>query len=70
VERCNTDIFKTFIEQQLRYYKETKVHLVVDNAPWHKTKNSQKVLEQIKDLIGVPFLPKCAPKLNAEEYIW
>lgn len=44
--------------------------LVVDNAPWHKTKAIRMWLEEIKDLIEVHFLPKYAPKLNAAVYIW
>jgi transposase len=69
-ERYNTETFTAFIEQLLRYYKGKKVHLIVDNAPWHKTKKLRKWLQGIKDLIEVHFLPKYAPKLNAAEYIW
>ncbi len=53
--------FTVFIEQLLCYYKGRKIHLVVDNAPWHKTKAIRRWLEEIKDLIEVHFLPKyCA----------
>jgi transposase len=70
VERYNTTTFLAFIEQLLRYYKGKKIHLVVDNAPWHKTKKLREWLEEIKGLIEVHFLPKYAPNLNAAEYIW
>ena len=70
VERYNADSFLAFIEQLLRYYKGRKIHLVVDNAPWHKTKGIRKWLQEIKHLIEVHFLPKYSPKLNAAEYIW
>ena len=70
VEKYNTDTFVAFIEQLLRYYKGRKIHLVVDNAPWHKTKALRKWLAEITHLIEVHFLPKYPPKLNAAEYIW
>ena len=70
VEKYNTDTFVAFIEQLLRYYKGRKIRLVVDNAPWHKTKALRKRPAEITRLIEVHFLPKYSPKLNAAEYIW
>jgi len=70
VERYNADSFLTFLEYLLRYYKGTKIHLVVDNAQWHKTKGIRKWLQEISHLIEVHFLPKYSPKLNAAEYMW
>jgi len=69
VERYNTGSFLAFIEQLLRYYKGRKIHLVVDNAAWHKTKEIRKWLCEISHLIEVHFLPKYSPKLNGAEHI-
>ncbi len=50
-------------------HKGRTIHLVVDNAPWHKTKALRKRLGEITHLIEVHFLPKYSPKLNLAEYI-
>ena len=70
VEWFNADSFLAFLKQLVRYYHETKIHLITDNVPYHKAPKIREWLKGKEDLIELHFLPPYAPKLNAVEYIW
>jgi transposase len=69
-EKFNGDSFIGFLSQLIRYYKGKKIHLIIDNAPYHKSPKVMKWLEGNSNGIEVHFLPKYSPKLNATEYVW
>jgi transposase len=70
VEVFNAETFIEFLEQLLRYYCGTKIHLIADNAQYHKSPKVRDWLKGKDDLIELHFLPAYSPKLNAVEYIW
>jgi len=47
-----------------------EVHLITDNARYHKSPTVRKWLETDGKKIQLHFLPKYSPKLNATEYVW
>lgn len=70
VDWFNTDSFIAFLEQLLLHYGGTKVHLITDNAKYHKGPKVQKWLQGKESLIELHYIPPYSPKLNAVEYLW
>jgi transposase len=70
VEVFNAATFIEFLNQLLRYYRGTKIHLITDNAQYHKSPTVRRWLEGKEDLIELHFLPPYSPNLNAVEYLW
>ena len=69
-EKFNGDSFIDLLDQLIRQYKDRKVHLITDNAPYHKGPKVRQWLEANGDRLKLHFLPKYSPKLNATEYVW
>jgi transposase len=69
-EKFNTDSFIALLNQLVRQYPDKKIHLITDNAPYHKGSKVTKWLETQKSSIELHFLPKYSPQFNATEYIW
>ena len=70
VEGFNAETFTEFLDQLLRYYHGIKIHLITDNAPYHKSPKVHEWLKGKEDLVEFHFLPAYSPKLNAVEYLW
>ena len=70
VEVFNADTFIDFLRQLLRYYDGTKIHMITDNVPYHKSPKVREWLADKEHLIELHFLPPYSPKLNAVEYVW
>lgn len=67
----NSITFLSFIEGLLNELDKNKKYiLLLDNAPWHKTKVVQKRFEQHKDWIKIEFIPPYSPELNPIETNW
>ena len=66
--RFNSDVFKTFLKQMIKYRKQ-KIYFVTDNHSAHKTKLLNEWLEKNKKKIEVFFLPPYSPELNPQEYV-
>jgi len=56
------------LRTRLRRY--TRIHVICDNASFHKSKEVQKYLREHGDRIVIHFLPKWSPDLNPIERIW
>lgn len=75
-ERKNSDSFCTLVEQVVAHYcpgenwAGRKVVLVVDNYIIHRSKRTQRLLDQFADRLVVYHLPTYAPKLNVIELLW
>jgi transposase len=69
-EKFNGGSFINLLDQLIRQYKDQKVHLITDNAPYHKGPKVRQWLEANGDRLKLHFLPKYSPKLNATEYVW
>jgi transposase len=65
---CNTDLFNNWVEHFL--IKELKPgHVVImDNASFHKSETTQKLIESVGCIII--FLPPYSPDLNPIEKFW
>jgi transposase len=68
-EKFNGDSFIDLLDQLIRQYKDQKIHLITDNAPYHKGPKVRQWLEANGDRLKLHFLPKYSPKLNATEYV-
>jgi putative transposase len=74
--RKNSDNFCLLLEQIVEQYcpgenwEGPKVVLVVDNYIIHRSKRTQRTLEQYADRLLVCGLPTYAPKLNVIELLW
>lgn len=66
--RFNSDVFKTFLQQMIKYRKQ-KIYFVTDNHSAHKTKILNEWLGKNKKRIEVFFLPPYSPELNPQEYV-
>lgn len=70
VKVFNAETYIEFLNQLIGYYRGTKVHLITDNAPYHKAPKVRDWLKGKEALIEFHFLPSYSPKLNAVEYVW
>jgi transposase len=70
VDTFNSTTYLKFLEQLVRQYKGRRIHLIADNAKWHKSPVVMKWAEANQDKIELHFLPKYSPDLNAAEWVW
>jgi transposase len=70
VNTFNGETFLSFLRQLLRQYPDRKIHLICDNAPYHKTLKISQWLKAHEDRIELFFLPPYSPEFNAVEYVW
>jgi transposase len=70
VDWFNTKTFLAFLGQLISRYRDRKIHLILDNATYHKGPAVRKWLEGKQDRIELHYLPPYSPKLNAAEYVW
>ena len=56
------------LRTRLRRY--TRIHVICDNASFHKSKEVKAYLKEHGDRIVIHFLPKWSPDLNPIERIW
>jgi transposase len=70
VDRFNGTTFLRFLKRLVRHYNGRKIHLIVDNARYHKTKGIAKWLEGKTEKIEIHFLPPYSPEFNPVELVW
>lgn len=66
----NSDSFLAFLNQLISRYKGRKIHLIVDNARYHKSSKVKQWLKDKDHLIELHYLPPYSPELNAAESVW
>lgn len=69
-DKFNGESFLGLLKQLIRQYPDQKIHLITDNAPYHKSPVVKKWLADHEDQIGTHYLPPYSPELNATEYVW
>lgn len=65
----NAETFIESLSQFLRYYNGIKMHLVPDNAQYHKSPTVRGWPKGKEHLIELHYLPAHSPKLHAVEYV-
>jgi transposase len=69
VDWVNAESIKAFLKQLMVKYSDKKViHLIWDNAGYHKSKDVQNFIAQTN--IKVHYLPPYSPNLNPIERLW
>lgn len=69
--RRNTRLFLAHLDdlrQRLRGYR--MIHVICDNAPFHRSGHVQEYLVRWSHRLRVHFLPKYAPETNPIERVW
>lgn len=66
----NTDSFLSFLDQLISRYKDRKIHLILDNAKYHKGPQVKEWLQDKQQRIELHYLPPYSPEFNAAEYVW
>jgi len=64
----NSEIFIEFLQKLLIEY--SKILLVTDNAPWHRSKRTKEFIEKNDERIEIVFLPPYSPEMNPAEECW
>lgn len=70
VDVFNSDTFIEFLAQLLASCRGRKIHMISDNAQYHKSPKVREWLKGKEDLIELHFLPPYSPEFNAVEYVW
>ncbi len=70
-ESGNSKTFLNFIKKIVKTYngRTEKIHLVLDNVPYHHGKLLKPYLEKNKDKIELIFLPAYSPDFNPIERV-
>lgn len=66
----NGQSFLVLLKQLVRHYRGRRIHLVVDNAAYHKAPEVMQWIETNSTKIELHFLPTYSPEFNAVEYVW
>lgn len=64
----NTDLFNTYLEEFLLPVLEPGQIIVMDNASFHKSVETELLIEQAE--CKLLFLPAYSPELNPIEHTW
>jgi len=69
-ERCASDETCNVLKKIMKKHKGYKVILCWDNAPWHKSKKVQALVESYGESLKIIVFPKYAPEQNPQEHFW
>ena len=69
-EKLNSEIFIKFLEHLIMLNPTKRLVLVIDNAPWHKSKKVMKFIEGVSEKIEIIWLPVYSPDFNPIEHLW
>lgn len=73
-KRRNTDLFLAHLDELRCHYRGYhKIHVVCDNARFHRPERSRKVAEYLRKWghrVQLHYLPKYAPETNPIERVW
>jgi len=68
--KLNSDVFMRFVNHLVACNPGKHLILVLDNAPWHKSKKTTAFLEKLKGIVDVLWLPAYSPDMNPIEHLW
>lgn len=68
--RANSDETCKALDEIGKTYKNNKIFIIWDGAPWHKSAKLKEYLSQTKYNFFLLQLPPYAPELNPQEHVW
>ena len=68
-KKLNSNVFAEFLAALLERYPYQEITLVVDNAPWYKSKSLASFLAA-NPRLSLFFVPPYSPELNPVENLW
>lgn len=68
--RANSEESCNILEKLGNIYKNKKIVLIWDNAPWHKSEKIKDFLRNTKFSFHLIQFPPYAPELNPQEHVW
>jgi len=68
--RANSEETCKILEKIGNVYKNYKIIIVWDNAPWHKSAQVKEFLSKTKHSFYLMQFPPYAPELNPQEHVW
>lgn len=69
-KKINSDVFMKFVRHLIACNPNKHLVLVIDNAPWHKSKKTMAFLDSVKKSVEVLRLPAYSPDMNPIEHLW
>lgn len=69
-KKLNSGVFMKFVKHLIACNPDRHLVLILDNAPWHKSKKTIGFLEKMKGLVDVLWLPAYSPDMNPIEHLW
>lgn len=69
-KKLNSGVFMKFINHLIACNPGKHLVLVLDNAPWHKSKKTKAFLKTLKGIVDVVWLPAYSPDMNPIEHLW
>lgn len=62
--------FVTWLRHAARTYASATVHVILDNYGVHKSRQTQRALDELDGRVVLHFLPPYSPELNRIERLW
>lgn len=69
-EKCNAQVFLTFLRHLLAMHEGKHIVMILDNSRIHHAKMLKPFLKENEHRLTLLFLPPYSPNLNAVERIW
>lgn len=70
-EKINSNSIADFLgEIQQKLQHQDKIHIILDNASYHKSKEVKAFLQQPNNKLQLHYLPPYSPNLNLIERLW
>ena len=70
-EKINSNSIADFLgEIQQKLQHQDKIHIILDNASYHKNKEVKAFLQQPNNKLQLHYLPPYSPNLNLIERLW
>ncbi len=70
VERVDADHVSRFITALAHQYPKDTLHVVLDNAPAHRSAKTEACVTELGGRVMLDFLPPYSPRLNPIEKFW
>lgn len=69
-DKLNSNFFIRFVERLMALNPKKHLVLVIDNAPWHKSRKVLNFFDSVAQKVSVLWLPAYSPDFNPIEHLW